>query len=135
MFGWQEYLTGTDAGDGDSYFRVLDITIPSAPVDVGPATSPIPTDVWTQDIVVDGDHAYAGTMRDGLYILDISDPADPLVEGVWPDAEVNGVAVSGSLAYLVTSKDEGFQPGMSIIDVSSPTSLMLVSFLPLPESV
>ncbi|MDP8238096.1 MAG: T9SS type A sorting domain-containing protein [Candidatus Hatepunaea meridiana] len=68
------------------------------------------------DIAVQGNYAYIAVYRDGLAIIDISDPENPeeisvldLVGRAWR------VVVSGEYAYLANDDE-----GLSIVDVSNP---------------
>lgn len=66
------------------------------------------------DIAVAGSILYAATVADGLQIIDVSDPATPVVIGVdSADAFVNGVQVAGATAYVSGT-------GLRLLDVSTP---------------
>ncbi len=74
---------------------------------------------------IQGDYAYVGEGTQ-LTILDVSDPAAPVVAGkspVLPDV-VEGVAVEGNYAYVVI----GYE-GLSIMDVSNPSAPTVVGTL------
>src|SRR5208283_452873 len=59
--------------DGDTGLRVIDITNPGTPTQVGFATC------YPLDIVLQGNYAYIAAFQ-GLLIYDISDPTNPLLK-------------------------------------------------------
>ncbi|MFZ1598054.1 MAG: hypothetical protein WAW26_19580, partial [Anaerolineae bacterium] len=70
-------------------------------------------------VAVEGRYAYVG-VGPRLVILDVNDPAHPVMIGkspVLPDV-VQGVSVVGSLAYVA----DGYDGGLQIIDVSDPAN-------------
>src|SRR5262245_11898929 len=75
------------------------------------------------DIVIDGGLAYVAVDR-GLVILSLADPAAPVEVGrveTGSPAVTQGVAVSGTLAYLASR-----EAGVHVVDVSSPTAPRIV---------
>ena len=107
---------------------VLDISDPARPVELGRTAGVFRGAV--QEVVVSGDYAYvsAGTLR----IVDVSNPAAPLIVGeyVGPDdeienefkAHIRGLVVSGNYVYV------GYDPDhtLHIVDVSNPKSPLRV---------
>ncbi|MCH8806431.1 MAG: hypothetical protein IH986_10125 [Planctomycetes bacterium] len=107
---------------------VLDISDPARPVELG-RTAGVFAGV-VREVVVSGDYAYvsAGTLR----IVDVSNPAAPLIVGeyVGPDdeienefkAHIRGLVVSGNYVYV------GYDPDhtLHIVDVSNPKSPLRV---------
>lgn len=76
-----------------------------------------------------GDYAYVGEGTQ-LTILDVSDPAAPVVAGKSPvflDV-VQGVTVEGNLAYVTL----GYE-GLAILDVTNPSAPTIVGTLAMPQ--
>jgi len=65
-------------------------------------------------LAVDNNHAYLGA-SDGLYIIDVSDPANPTLTGFYTTSNISDVKISGDYAYLAHPND-----GFDIIDISDP---------------
>ncbi len=117
------YLAGSDAG-----VVVLDVSVPAVPQLVS-HLSPTPGYYYAagtvQDVVVNGDYAYAAcTHRDpynfdsipGLGVIDVSDPISPTQVGSYaafsgPNGMATGVWVNGDKAYL--SADEYYEGTIS----------------------
>jgi len=118
--GGYAYLAEWDRG-----LRAIDVSTPSAPVEVGWLDVSAP---W--DIAVSGDYAYvASGNRDfpldepGLIVIDVSTPSAPVGVGfVSPQGHYSfsAVAVSGSYAYV------GKEQGLLMIDVSTPSAPVVV---------
>ncbi|HOC42782.1 MAG TPA: hypothetical protein PKJ99_07145 [Thermoanaerobaculales bacterium] len=111
--------------DNDSVLRVIDVSTPSAPVEVG-------SKHFTGDarsVAVSGSYAYVAAFRGGLWVIDVSTPSAPRLVG-WVDipGTAESVAVSGSYAY-VTDRNS-----LRIIEVSTPTAPVEVGFLDMPGS-
>jgi hypothetical protein len=63
---------------------------------------------------VDNNYAYLGT-NFGLYIIDISDPYNPVQSGFYETSLIGDIIVSGNYAYLAHPYD-----GFDILDISDP---------------
>jgi hypothetical protein len=101
-------------------------------VDVSDPTNPEVADTVTDSritdadgIFVDGDYAYVA-FRDGLAVLDISNPASPSVTGVVEDStnlgDAHDVVSQGDYAYLVGFATDTF----ATVDVSDPSNPTVV---------
>ncbi len=112
----------------DNGLSIIDISNPSAPVEVGYLNDSV-TLAGIYGLDVSGGYAYlcaGGT--EGLVILDVSDPTDPFITGFVNDSEAGGTAsmlespwdveVRGKYAYVTAWDDNA----LSIIDVSDPTN-------------
>jgi hypothetical protein len=68
------------------------------------------------DVVISGSNAYVADVTWGLHVVDISDPASPVLRGT---CQTSGgrVVVIGTYAYLMVP---GY--GMKVIDISNPNS-------------
>lgn len=74
------------------------------------------SDAW--GVTVSGKHAYVAGGLDGLFVVDISNPANPIVVGhAYDGGTAYGVAVSGKCAFLANDYD-----GLRIYDVSNPAA-------------
>ncbi len=116
--------------NGGNSFRIVDITNPANPVEVGnyDAIEPISS-------VVKGNYAYIATGY-GLIILDISDPSNPTKVGEVDTGDLYlDVEINGNYAYVVQINTNGLR----IIDVSDPANPSSVglynSTLPTPRSI
>ncbi len=93
---------------------VLDVSAPTTPREVG-ATEPF--EWYVEDVAVSSDTAYVAAGGEGLYIVDISDPAHPAVLGVHDTTGyAEGVAIAGEYAYIADGP-----MGLLILDISDPT--------------
>ena len=80
------------------------------------------------DVCVSGNYAYVADYTNGLVIVDISDPANPVTVGNHPSrvydrtAAAVGVAVSGTYAYVANWYDD-----LYVLDVTDPTNPALAA--------
>lgn len=104
--------------------RIVDVSTPSAPVQMGLFTRP--AGVRCGYIKVVGDYAYisqSGGGQDGLIILDISDPMNPaqVPGGICSITSPGDLEIMGDYAYIACQAS-----GLTIVDVSdvgSPTAV------------
>ena len=118
------YVAYTGTGYNFSNFRIIDISKPSSPTLVADY---IASQYYYQSrVVVSGSHAYVACTnvetRDqhgSLLVIDVSDPASPVLAGHYEASAStsNDVVVKGDYAYLATG--EG---GIDVIDISNPSS-------------
>jgi hypothetical protein len=129
------HVSGNYAYVADSRggLQVIDVSRPQAPVRVGNYA----TSRTTEDVYVVGNHAYVANGGDGLLILDVSNPSSPFMMGryfliSWLAAA--SVRVRGRYAFVLSGEycyyprvlgPTAFE--MWIIDISNPTSPVLVS--------
>jgi hypothetical protein len=113
--------------DGSGGLRVLDVSDPRAPSEIGFNETPI----FVQDINIVGTYAYLAGREEGLLIYDISDPTQPTQVGRYdtPGAAY-GVSVIGKYAYLAD-----FVRGLRVIDISAPNAPSEVGFYDAPTTV
>ena len=119
----------------DSFWqlRVLDLSAdPMHPTQL--AVLPLPggdVNEYGESIAVVGDYAYCTReyAGGGPAVVDISDPANPVALGMYPDANwAKDVAVAGDLAYVADWRGGYNQPGgLRILDVSDPSDPTLVN--------
>ena len=111
--------------NGTAGLQVLDISTPSAPVEIGAVDTP------GFAVSVERVGALAYVCDDsGLRIIDVSNPAAPIEIGAidTPGSAV-AVAVRGGMAYLASS-----DAGLRLIDVSSPEAPVEVGALATPST-
>ena len=109
-------IVGTLAYVADGYggLRIIDISDPTTPTEVGLFDD----NTWTKSVFVVGSYAYIASEFDGLVIIDISDPTNPTKVGTFDDNTwTQSVFVVGSYAYIASEFD-----GLVIIDISDPTT-------------
>jgi len=81
-----------------------------------------------QAAVVQGNYAYIASMHEGLIIMDITDPVNPLTIGQYDTLDrAMDVALFGDYALIADGN-----AGLSIIDVSDPTKPAFVSTFDTP---
>jgi PGF-pre-PGF domain-containing protein len=71
------------------------------------------------DVAVADDYAYISTW-DGLFIVNITNPASPVFVGRYTTYGINDVAVAGDYAYV--AYENYYSKGLGIVDVSDPAS-------------
>ncbi len=100
-------------GDG-AILRIVDYSTPATPVELGHVLLLGPI----YDIEVVGNHAYIGTVSDGMRIVDVSNPAVPFEVGgiVFPQATMD-VAISGNIAVAALRGE-----GIRVVDISNPAA-------------
>jgi hypothetical protein len=80
-------------------------------------TSYAPTGA-AQDVTVAGNYAYVAGLSNGMKVVDISNPTDPIVAGTY-DIETHmpyAIEVIGRYVYLAD-----YSAGLHIVDISDPT--------------
>jgi len=112
---WDVFVHGKYAyiAAGDDGLRVVDISDPTAPLEVGScAREP----AFARAVFVSDSYAYVVNSR-GLAIVDVSDPTALVQLGFYPGVENYDVVVSDSYAYLAA-----WRTGLRVLDVSDPTA-------------
>jgi hypothetical protein len=100
------------AADGIAGLRIVDVSDPAAPVEVGAYDTP----GYAEGVAVAGQYAYVADGHYGLRIVDVSNPADPAeVAYAYPLNYVFDVAWDGQYAYLAAAG-----AGLLVVDVSDP---------------
>jgi hypothetical protein len=151
-----QFLFGIAVADMVGDFRILDITDPKNPVEVGDwglvknlgqdpfagqgtdSVLRLIHDVWVENGI-----AYVSYWDGGLVLLDVSDPSDPklISQTNYPSSEEGNthVAVPARGGNLVITGDEDFTPGpwgfMRIFDTSDPTAPKQISTFATPNTL
>lgn len=129
MSGAHAYVAGWNwVFDCFSDLSVIDVSTPSAPVEVG---SVVFQGVATQGVAVSDDFVYfagiaesPGEFTGRLQVIDVSNPSDPVEVGTVDfQHPASAVAVVGSHAYVVNELG-----GLRVIDVSTPSAPVEVGF-------
>ncbi|MFQ6043601.1 MAG: carboxypeptidase regulatory-like domain-containing protein, partial [Candidatus Poribacteria bacterium] len=81
--------------DHDSGLRIIDVSSPSSPKEVGFYDTPYAEGVYVQDSL-----AYVADWESGLRIIDVSSPSSPKEVGFYDTPYAEGVYVQDSLAYV-----------------------------------
>jgi hypothetical protein len=117
-------VSGTYAYVGDAPYglRVMDVSNPALPVEVGFLPTTVP-----RGIDVKGHYVYVSTIEN-MSIVDISDPTTPISVGLSYYGGTD-VDVVGDYAYMVER-----WVGLHILDVSDPTNPVHIDTLPLGGS-
>jgi hypothetical protein len=113
--GWESVsIVGNNAyvANGPNGFRVIDVSDPFAPVEIGFYDSP----GYAGDLAIAGNYACVADGFIGLHIVNIADPAQPVEAGLYdtPGAAC-GVAVAGNLAYVAD-----WESGLRVVDFTDP---------------
>lgn len=82
-------------------------------------------------LAITGNTAYAATLQ-GLQILDVSNPADIQVTGVYTAAGYGALALNGTLLALLDLFDTPDAPKLTLLDVTQPRTPHVLSHIPLP---
>ncbi|MBC8375889.1 MAG: T9SS type A sorting domain-containing protein [FCB group bacterium] len=119
------YLLNLNDGGGFSaalqYMQVLNISDPNNIHEIGNWTGSN-NYAWSNSISVRDTYAYI--LGDhGLFVIDISDPTNPLTAGVWNPGGWN-FRLSEDGAYAYIAKEGG---GLKVIDISNPTNPSLAA--------
>jgi hypothetical protein len=111
---------------GETGLRVLDISDPENPIEIGSYLS----SYQMIDIIILGELAYITEHESGLRILNISDPSNPVeVEFYASQEDLYNINVFGDYAYVVTRSFNGY--GFKILNVSDPLNPDIVNYYPM----
>jgi len=123
IYATENYVYIADLINPDSAFRVIDISDPTNPYQVGNCD----TIQQSYAVYVVGSYAYV-LEKYGFAVVDISDPATPQLVGYRYYLNGEEIIVSDSLAYVAAAN----KYGLRIIDVSTPTNPQLLGQYPSP---
>ena len=111
------YVAGNYAYAAARALRIIDVSDPTAPAEVGYAS------VLAEDVYVSGDYAYVAAGGAGLRVIDVSDPTAPVETGAYDTpGNASDVYVLGRYAYVA----DGWA-GLRVVDISDPTMPVEVS--------
>ncbi len=107
------YMTSWEMAESKGKMIIVDISDPTNMVEVGRVESL----GSCRQVCVIGNIAYVADEGNGLWIFNVSDPADVSVLGQYSISSLRGVYIHHQIAYLPTYYD-----GLRIVDVSDPTN-------------
>ena len=118
---------------GSANFFIFDVSVSAAPTTVGSIT----LNNTPSNIVVLGGYAYVSSSDNSqeLQIVNISTPSAPVLAGSYNasgNANANGIAISGTTAYLVRS--QGSDKEFLAINVATPSAPTLTGSLDLSDN-
>ncbi|MBX3744075.1 MAG: hypothetical protein KF833_02090 [Verrucomicrobiae bacterium] len=123
----------TDIGSlGGGGIRLIDLRDPAQPRRVHPLDDPAARrqDGFEEAFgstlrpVVSGRHAYVPDLLQGLHVIDLGQPQQP-VRVATVGSRITGVSVAGDLAFAVG------EAGLSVIDIRQPATPQIVGSLPI----
>ncbi|HKY73797.1 MAG TPA: hypothetical protein VJ246_00600, partial [Patescibacteria group bacterium] len=135
--GWKVATSGNYAyvvrNSGATNFFVIDISTPSAPIEVGS----LALSGQLADVAISGSYAYVTSVDNAaeLQIVNVSTPSSPSLTGSYNaagNADARGVFVVGTTAYVV--RDSSGSDEFLIIDASTPSSPSLTGSLNLAST-
>jgi len=103
-----------------SNLQIVNTVNPSAMIQV--SQLPLGGTVWNLDLDANRNLAAVAAGSNGLYLVDISNPAAPVLRGNVPSSDVRDVAVNGNFAFLADYNDS-----MSSVDIQNPLSPIILS--------
>lgn len=110
-------------------FQLIDLSDPSAPRELAYLPLSDFLGAWAAvGVGVEGNFAYLAAERDGLKVVDVSDPSQPVVVGEcrWPNATSQDVVLTGGYAYVLDAY------GLAVVNVSNPRQPVRVAYRQLP---
>jgi len=120
--GTLAYVADLDVSGVNNGLRIIDVSDPAAPTQVGSYSAG--GGCWTWGVAVVGNYAYIANFGCGLRIVDVSDPTAPAEVGVWYGADPISVTVAGKYAYV--GAVSGY--GLRVLNVSDPAAPTEVGF-------
>jgi hypothetical protein len=111
--------------------RTYDISTPAAPVPLGSCEIPM----TSRDMEVEGNNVYFNVFDKGLYLVDVSDPTNPVLSATSFQYYVSDMQIDQSTAYVADTyllqEEEGGPTTLalllSILDMSNPISPTVVA--------
>ena len=121
-----ENLTSPTHPDPTGWYRGNDVTFAWGAVVWPVGSCGLPD--HASDVAVAGSHVYVAAATGGLQVVDVSDPAAPVVAGSCPVLDsACGVTVAGDYAFVVGAWRVAFyRGGLQVVDVSDPAAPVVV---------
>ena len=115
--GYSIYVSGNYAYLGTGDFIIMDISDPTNPVAISWLQGHLSEWIDVGEVYVKGDYAYLGGWGQGLYVVNISDPSDLVVESkLYPTDWMWAVCGHDNFVYTVACG-----VGLAILDISDPS--------------
>lgn len=97
-------------------FHTIDVSTPSAPVDIGAVTLPD----WAWGFARSGSTLYVAGDGGGIVVYDLSVPTAPVELATYPVPDVTGLDLVGDILYVASFAIGGVDGGLYVLDVSDP---------------
>lgn len=110
----------------------LDITTPGSPVRLGQSQV---LDGVVQSLVLRGGQVIAGGARGGVWVIDVTNPAAPLLLGSLPSPTGSLCAIRKAVVIDDYALAAAGRAGLLVIDVAEATGPRLVATVPMPGDV
>ena len=111
--------------------RVLDVSNPAVPVEIGRIDTNLGLGEVPQDIHLVGNLAVLTTWVTGMMVVDISQPGTPMIMGTTPtDFAAYGLTLSGNQAYIAEGPE-----GLRHLNFSTPGNITLIEQIRLGKFV
>jgi hypothetical protein len=131
------FYAATISGRGIDLWDLTDMTAPAhvSHVEIeGIDYGDIAGGVW--GVAWQGHHVYVGGNDTGLHIVDVADPAAPVIANTLPNSATGGffagpVFAMGNILILTTPKEHG---GVATMEISDPENPVLLDAMTLEES-
>jgi hypothetical protein len=104
---------------GSAGLRILDVQNPSNVSLLG--TADLGGD--SREVVVSGNYAYVAARDSGVYVVDVTDPTNPVKIKTLQTPRARGITINGSVVYVAASDS-----GMGMIDISNPSNPVIVGY-------
>jgi hypothetical protein len=127
--GYGVVLTGSHAyvADGSGGLRVVDVTDPAEPLEVGYYT----TTGTARDVAVSGQYAYVADGDGGLRVIDVGTPTQPVEIGAYDALTFStSVFISDSVVYLIDDSKV-----LYTFDVSDPSQPQKLGSFGIPNAI
>jgi len=111
--GMDKYLNYLYVSTEKGGVRIIDISDPYSPTEVGSIDTPS-----SSDVLISGTRAYIGTQY-GVYIYDLTNPTSPVLLGSYTNSgSASELELVGNLLYVASG-----MTAVYILDVSNPSSI------------
>lgn len=104
---------------GTAGLRIVDVTNPSSAT----LLSTLALGGDSRAVVAGGNYAYIAARDSGVFVVDVTDAANPVKIKTIQTARARGVAINGTNLYVAASDS-----GMGVIDISDPLNAKIVSY-------
>ena len=120
--------TGGQGGSGGANAGHADAAVSDAkPIGACGLVGLFPT-TQANHVVTSGGYAYVANGKEGISILDVTNPAKPSLAGSLPTTNATKLAINGNILYVADGSG-----GLKVVDVTNPASPKLVATPTLPS--
>jgi hypothetical protein len=119
-------LDGYPPGSSARDLHIIDLSIPTTPIEVG--TTTVSGTTFRPKVAVVGDLAYVTVGEEGLRVIDVSNPATPVaISAIDTPGFAAGATGVNSVAYIADG-----ETGLRIFDFAKPTAPVEISAIDTP---